>query len=232
MSSFVLGIPRCGEPPEIFRATTQAALESALLPSTKIIVDNGDEPLGDVAGFDVLRPGSNIGCAGAWNLLCKTAFGNASTAILINGDCAVAPDTFARIMASREHVVCAQGFSCFRIDREVWQRIGEFDEQYYPCYWEDTDYRRRLHLAGVAIEEWPLEETSRPSYGRAVYSSGITHGWLKEGAGYQGWTGERQAWFLKRWEANRDRYVAKWGGMPGSETHSVPFGGASPQPDA
>ena len=223
--SFVLGIPRCAEPPAIFGATIKAALASTAQPLARIIVDNGDGPLDPVAGFELLRPGRNIGCAGAWNVLCRAGFERgADSVILINGDCAVAPDTFARMLASAHKLVAAQGFSCFRIDRGLWQSIGEFDEAYYPVYWEDTDYRRRLGLAGEVIDEWPLVEIARPSYGRAVYQSGITHGWLIEGAGYQGWTGERQAWFHERWKANRDRYVAKWGGMPGEETLSTPFG--------
>lgn len=223
--AFFLGIPRCAEPPAIFGPTIEAALASTAQPESRAIVDNGDEPLGEVIGFDVLRPGRNVGCAGAWNLLCRTGFERgADSVILINGDCAVAQDTFERMLASERRLVAAQGFSCFRIDRAVWETVGEFDEEYYPVYWEDTDYRRRLALAGEAIDEWPLKEVARPSHGRATYQSGITHGWLVEGAGYQGWTGERDAWFRKRWEANRDRYVAKWGGMPGAETHATPFG--------
>jgi hypothetical protein len=224
--AFVLGITRYAEPPAIFGATIEAAVASSAQPSSRIIVDdNGNAPLGEIAGFEVLRPDRNIGCAGAWNLLCRTGFERgADSVFLINGDCAVAPDTFARMMASERRLVAAHGFSCFRLDRAVWQAIGEFDEQYYPAYWEDTDYRRRLQLAGEVLDEWPFEETARPSYGRAVYRSGITHGWLIEGTGYQGSTGEKQAWFQKRWEANRERYVAKWGGMPGEETFSTPFG--------
>jgi hypothetical protein len=223
--SFVLGIPRCAEPPAIFEATIAGVRTSAAQPIARLIVDNGDAPLEPVDGFEIERPFKNIGCAGAWNLLCRTGFElGADSVILLNGDCAVAPDTFARMMASPRRLVAAQGFSCFRIDRGLWQTIGEFDEAFYPAYWEDTDYRRRLALAGELVDEWPLKEIARPSYGRATYASGITHGWLIEGAGYQGSRGEKQAWFEERWKANRDRYVAKWGGLPGAETFRTPFG--------
>jgi len=227
---FVLGIPRCNEPPSVFEETLQAARESALQPDHTVLVDNGDQPFEGwtpIYGCVVVRPGRNVGCAGAWNIVLRLAFAtlDADSAILLNGDCAVGKDTFGRMLASPARLVCAHGFSCFRIDRALWNAIGEFDEEYWPVYWEDTDYRRRLALAGEPIEEWPLEEVGRPSHGRAVYASGITHG-KSDAGGYQGWTGDKRAWFQERLEANRQRYIAKWGGLPGSERFSTPFGEA------
>jgi GT2 family glycosyltransferase len=225
---FVLGIPRCNPPPTIFHETLKALQASTLAPVRKIIVDNGDEPLGrdarfDVTRFDVIRPSTNVGCAAAWNMILYRAFIELAvpTAILINDDCAVAPDTFERMLASERGVVCAQSFSCFRIDVAVWDQIGPFDEAFYPAYWEDTDYRRRLALAGVSIDEWPYDVVST-ALGRTTYSSGITHGKYQEGS-YQGWTGAKLAWFHECLEKNRLRYVAKWGGMPGAETYTTPF---------
>jgi hypothetical protein len=225
---FVLGIPRCNEPAGLLDETLRAVRASSLAPAHTVLVDNGDEAFAgwaDVHDAVVVRPGRNVGCAGAWNLVLRLAFGTlgAESAVLVNGDCAVGPDTFARMLGSPARVVCAHGFSCFRLDQAVVRTVGEFDEEYWPVYWEDTDYRRRLALAGEPIEEWPLEEVGRPSHGRAVYASGITHG-KSELEGYQGWTGERLVEFQARLEANRQRYIAKWGGLPGSETFRTPFG--------
>jgi hypothetical protein len=206
-----------------------------------MIIDNGDIALDlDDVGLDslpattvsVFRPGGNIGCAGAWNQICDYGLGSAparvTSVIMINGDCAVAPDTFQRMLTyDYPALVCAQGFSCFRIDREIWQKVGPFDEGYYPVYWEDTDYRYRCKLAGVEIKEWPAgldQVVSRPSFSRAKYESGITHGWMIEGKGYQGWTGEKQQWFENRWRANKQRYEDKWGGPQGEERFTTPFG--------
>jgi hypothetical protein len=222
---FVLGVTRYNEPDSIWNETIESALASTLQPVRRFVIDDGENPLGNVNGFEVLKPDFNIGCAGSWNLLCRVVFDELriGTAIILNGDCAVAVDTFSRMMASASRVVAAIGFSAYRLDEQVWRRIGEFDEEYYPAYWEDTDYRRRLQLSDEPIDEWPIEEVSRPSFGRATYSSGITHGWRLENSGYQGSTGEKLEWFQKQWEANRDRYIAKWGGMPGSETYNKPF---------
>jgi GT2 family glycosyltransferase len=223
---FVLGIARRNEPTVLFEETLGAARASAVAPDYTILVDNGDEPFAAApVHCVVVRPATNVGCAGAWNIVLRLAFGTlaAESAILLSADCAVAPDTFGRMLASPASVVCALGFSCFRLDQAVWRTVGEFDEAFWPAYWEDTDYRRRLALADVAIEEWPLEETAHPSPGRARYASGITHGKSDLG-GYQGWKGKRLARFQARLAANRERYVAKWGGLPGEETFSTPFG--------
>lgn len=222
---FALGIPRCNEPAAIFAETIAAVRASRAQPERGLIIDNGDVRLGHVDEFAVLRFKRNIGCAGAWNTILRAAFmGNEfEHAIVLNADCAVAPDTFEKLLASKCGVALAMGFSCFRIDRVVWQAVGPFDEMYYPCYWEDADYRVRLRHANFTIDEWPFEEVARPSFGRALYSTGITHGWRLEDAGYQGWKGDKAAWFQARWCANRDHYVAKWGGMPGEEKFSTPF---------
>lgn len=235
MKSFVLGIGHCNEPVWIFDETLGAAADSAI-PLDQfagvVVNDNGDTALESQivhAFFDpsralVHRTGVNTGCAGGWNFMLRHAFERADSAIILNGDCAVALDTFEKMIAAPGPIVCGHGFGCFRIDRELYERIGPFDEAFWPCYFEDTDYRRRLEIAGVAIDEWPFHEVSRPSFGRATYSTGITHGWRLEEAGYQGWTGEKLAEFGKRWEANRDRFIAKWGGERGHETFTTPFG--------
>jgi hypothetical protein len=58
--SFVLGIPRCNETSDIFGEAVAAARTNTLPPIAAIIIDNGDSPLGSVAGFEVRRPPENI----------------------------------------------------------------------------------------------------------------------------------------------------------------------------
>jgi GT2 family glycosyltransferase len=40
-------------------------------------------------------------------------------------------------------------FSAFMINRKCWSDIGEFDEGFFPAYYEDNDYHRRINLAGM-----------------------------------------------------------------------------------
>ena len=40
------------------------------------------------------------------------------------------------------------GFACVVIKKEVWEKIGYFDEQFAPCMYEQEDYCLRAKLAG------------------------------------------------------------------------------------
>jgi hypothetical protein len=143
--------------------------------------------------------------------------------ILLNADCAVMPDTFERMLASTAPIMCAYGFGCFLMSEAVWRDVGDFDEAFYPVYFEDTDYRFRCKLAGVALEEWAVSDLESIYPGRDRAPTGIVHG-KHDPEGYQGWRGEKLAWFNARWEANRQRYLAKWGGDVGQERFTSPFG--------
>lgn len=234
--SFVVGIPRCNEPPEIFAATLTAVRANTMKPAFVTIIDNGDEPLeineamwpSDFYDYPLIvdRPNHNIGCAGAWNRIRR---GNVfyKKAIILNADCEVPPDTFERVLEPPSPVImCAFGFGCFRLDAEIFEKVGPFDEAFYPVYFEDSDYRYRLKLAGIPIIEWPFVEKERLTFGRARYTTGFAHGWRHDdGRGYQGWTNDKLTWFYRRWELNRDRFIAKWGGLPGEEKFTEPFNG-------
>ena len=221
---FVLGVPRYSEPAAILDETLRAVQASAVVPAYTIIVDNGDERMAETSGEHVVvRPSANVGRAGAWNIVLRLAFETLTVkrVILLDGDCAVAPDTFARMLAPASRVVLAHGFSCFRLDEALWQVVGEFDEEFWPISMEDADYRRRLALANEPVEEWPIEERSRSSRGRVTHASGITHG---PPDARNGWGARRVARFQDHLAENRVRYARKWGGPPGHETLSTPFG--------
>lgn len=232
---FVLGIPVCNEPEGILRETIVAIQTSTIAPERIVFVFNGERgktiPWSPDAGahrrwgHEILRPRRNIGCAGAWNLIHKISA--PMSLILLNADCAVAPDTFERMLDEATlddapRSVFAYAFGCFLVTEETWDRVGEFDEGFHPAYFEDADYRRRMRLSDAPIVEWPTEPSTTPAPGRARSPSGITHG-SHDPDGYQGWRGDKLAWFWQRYEANRARYVAKWGGEPEKEVYATPF---------
>jgi N-acetylglucosaminyl-diphospho-decaprenol L-rhamnosyltransferase len=41
--------------------------------------------------------------------------------------------------------------ACLAFRREVWERIGGFDEAFFPVWFEDVDFCRRIHDAGLKI---------------------------------------------------------------------------------
>lgn len=227
-ADFIVGIGRCNEPISLLIESLTAIGQSSARPRRVIIIDNGEIPLGPLQTIysyelSIVRPERNLGCAGAWNLIHKLAAPYPT--VVMNTDLMVAPSTFASMLSSSSPVVCAYGFGCFSIDAKVRREIGEFDEEFWPVYWEDTDYRRRLQLAGIVIEEWPVTAVATVAPGRTRAASGIVHG-HHEPDSYQGWTGERLAEFQCQLEANRQRYIAKWGGGHTEETFTTPWNSA------
>jgi GT2 family glycosyltransferase len=82
--------------------------------------------------------------------------------------------------------------------------VGLFDEwAFYPIYFDDNDYFRRCELGGI---EW-VEYNGSISHDR---SSTIKDPHLAEQNS-------------RTFQMNRDRYVAKWGGLPGHECYSRPY---------
>jgi hypothetical protein len=95
-------------------------------------------------------------------------------------------------------------FSCFATTKKLLEVIGPFDEHFVPAYFEDNDMHRRIQLAGFEAYAyspyWHYRSvTVRTDPERARE--------LSSGA---------QA-------RSRDYYIAKWGGMPGSEIFPTPF---------
>ena len=59
----------------------------------------------------------------------------------------------------------AGAFLMFR--REVWQRLGGFDTQFHPLWFEDVDFLKRAHLLGLKIEYLP-EVTAKHLGGHSI----------------------------------------------------------------
>jgi GT2 family glycosyltransferase len=56
-------------------------------------------------------------------------------------------------------------FLMFR--REVWQRLGGFDTQFHPLWFEDVDFVKRAHALGLKIQYLP-EVTARHQGGHSI----------------------------------------------------------------
>ena len=113
-------------------------------------------------------------------------------------------DIYEYKIPKKEELVEAPEFSCFMTKIETVNKIGLFDTQYYPAYFEDNDYHYRLKLASMKSLK-----TNRAVYYH--YGSRTIKQSKKileiSNAGYA---------------INRDYYESKWGGLPGHETRKVP----------
>lgn len=103
-------------------------------------------------------------------------------------------------------------FSCFCVDRRLFEIVGKFDENFVPAYHEDNDMHRRIQLAGY-------EGYAVTPYWH--YRSGTIRG-----------DGERRAVLDGGgFAASRSYYCRKWGVLDdgrnpiGRETYTAPFNG-------
>lgn len=95
-------------------------------------------------------------------------------------------------------------FCCFNV--EAVKAAGEWDWRGLPWYFADSDYYRRLKLAGYSHEHLNLKITHLPSQTRASDRN-------------------IERIILAQIKAFQAYYQAKWGGPPEHEVFTVPFNG-------
>ena len=129
-----------------------------------------------------------------------------------HGDMFTDQVNWERMNAARPEWQPGPDFSCFCVDHRLFERVGRFDENFDPCYFEDNDMHRRIQLAGyegyAVTPYWHYRSMTRRS------------------------DPERNA-FLDSggFAASRSYYCEKWGApddgaIPiGRETYTVPFNG-------
>lgn len=202
----------------------QSAATSERPPDRYVVIDNGGTLWDEgkpaaVRGLPLLvdMPGENLGCARSWNTIAKMTLFNDDTALLLVGDDVILQEnTTAEMLRAMEtqdaDFVTARpgGFSCFMVRRRLFEKIGYFDEQFWPAYFEDNDFHRRMQLSGVCKEVEAAAEFEHANGGSQTMAS---------------FNKQERIEHNKRFEANRARYVSKWGGLPHEETFDEPYNG-------
>src|SRR5262245_38462868 len=202
---FALGIPTLC-PHGLLRACIASALAGTRPPHVVFVVDNGGGFAHPDARVRVLNPSANLGVARSWNLLHKVA--NRLPLIISNDDIRFAPDTCAIALATPGPFVAICAWACFLQREECWQAVGEYDERFWPAYFEDNDYHYRMRLAGL--------DYVVPAGGAVGHAGSATLQALPEV--------HRQR-VAHHFELNREYYARKWGGPPGAERFARPFDG-------
>jgi GT2 family glycosyltransferase len=96
-------------------------------------------------------------------------------------------------------------FSCFMVRPNILDKVGYFDENFVPAYYEDNDYHYRINLSGHKA----FSTTSAPylHYGSQSMKEATSHT-------------QDHGWFFP---SNSFYYVSKWGGDPGNEIFVTPY---------
>lgn len=156
----------------------------------------------------------NLGVAGSWNLgVNKVLNGQLDWLVIISAavrfgmpggkDFIELLDVkLDRIALEAAHGI---GWHLIAFRREVFEKVGLFDENFYPAYYEDIDFGRRVSL-GFDLDP-PYWEKVSVDVAIAGFAHGINLGHVqasdKSMLGY---------------------YTKKWGDKPGYERWNRPFG--------
>lgn len=182
-----------------------------------IIVDNGNQnieiPLNLKEKVIVYTPEKNLGVAASWNFIMKTGFEylNADYVMFLNDDIVLGYNSqqiLEILNRCPNYYLIVGGYywSSFFISQEGYEAVGKFDENFYPAYFEDNDYNRRLSLInGDGIKRSFYVKEFVPKIKR------------------NSMTIKRDPTINKNFEDNKKYYVKKWGGFPRQEKFKTPF---------
>ena len=192
------------------------------------VVDNGgklhdyiDENSDLLQRVNVYSPHKNIGVSASWNFIMHNFCSD--IALLVNDDVTfcknslkiirkfIDKDTKNGIWTTSART--ANNFSCFAISKKFFEKIGDFDESFYPAYFEDNDYAFRIKLAKeefVYIDDVVCNHDGSSTLKKFDSNQMEDH--------------------HKSFRKNRDYYMAKWGGMPEYERFTIPFAGGTYAP--
>lgn len=172
-----------------------------------LVIDNGKQDIVKTINSRVFVPEVNMGVAGSWNYICKEIFKKHDYAVLLNDDVYLGYNTerVNQVIEKYPNTLIQSyvSWSVVIISKHLYNLIGEFDEIFYPAYYEDSDYLYRMKLNGIRQE---VSAELNPEVVRISM------------------TQEKAPDFVNTsMQANRNRYIAKWGGLPLLESYLIPY---------
>lgn len=108
-----------------------------------------------VVNLWVIRVPFGLGLVGAWNLVVKST-PYAPYWVLVNDDAWFEPGSLAKIYAEVDiqalnFVDIVPQWSCVVFGEGMIDKVGLYDERFYPLYFDDNDLERRVRHHGVSV---------------------------------------------------------------------------------
>jgi GT2 family glycosyltransferase len=204
--SFAIGIPTLNRW-DLLRPALWKYLQD--FPHTHIyVLDNGNQQKEiERPTIHYINQKQNIGVAASWNILCDRIYGdNNKFALIMNDDIYLGRNEYqiGNLLHYQKgsFFVTPKDWCVFVAPVQTYQEVGRFDEN-FMAYCEDRDYQYRLKLAGKGITRW---EMIMP----LIYRNNSTS--------------DKNPDVLKWAQQSQEYYIRKWGGEPGAEIFSLPFG--------
>lgn len=190
---------------DTLRTCIESSLQGDIVPSKILIIDNSAGQLRQHEFYDlpvyIHTPSSNWGCARSWNWFMGQ---NEDMIVIANDDIIFNTKTIASLVEAYEEdpyrffAPCAGSniFSCFLLPKQVFNAVHAFDQQFWPAYFEDDDYTKRINQAGIPF---------------CFTGAGYGHVGSATLASY---TPEEMSLHHQQFNMNRERFITKWGALP------------------
>ncbi len=110
-----------------------------------LIIDNGGE-FKTNRDIKVLNMPANLGLSASWNLGIK-CFPHAKYWLFASADTRwseTALQEIDNISGSDKLILTNDAYGCFSVGENVVEKVGLFDEYFYPIYFEDNDFHERV----------------------------------------------------------------------------------------
>lgn len=190
------------------------------IPDHILIVDNSGGKLKRDRLLDFHFPkldvitSDNIGLASAWNLAFDLPF---NKCIITNEDTMILPHGIEAVIDLMDKHQKHPFFTGENYNFKFWamhpiqadELVGRFDDAFYPAYYEDVDYWRRMQLAGL---DFKTPETK-------ILKNALSKSVVRNESSGKTFISQMQRCI----DSNDYRYKQKWGGGPGNEVYMKPF---------
>jgi glycosyltransferase involved in cell wall biosynthesis len=172
---------------------------SILDKSKLLIIDNSPNGFCKKYGVETLYFPENMGVGRSWNIGLKR--GHEYT-VLLSASMQIKGSLEEWLRQANDWGVYSyDSWHLIGIRKATVDKIGLIDENFYPAYYEDNDYMRRMRLGGCDFVRIPIEVIS------AGNAMSIKNGVVPD---------------FGRCE---EHYKKKWGGLPGQETFNKEYNG-------
>jgi GT2 family glycosyltransferase len=173
-----------------------------------LVIDNTKDGIGKRPGIQYEHHPENLGCSRSWNIGARKVVNGKLDYLIIISATILFEDGMRGFIEDLENNENRWGLETQHIwhlialSRKMIERCGYFDENYYPAYFEDSDYIRRWELSGIHN---PMSSTHRLPKVHAA-------------ATHQGDALSMKSGIKVNMEACRNYFIKKWGYEPRYDT--------------
>lgn len=188
--------------------------QGSILPDKYVIFDNGKRLNNQIKNDRAtsITPSSQVSVAKTWNWFIANT---SDIRIIINDDIIFYKDTLEKFVNGMDCTTISHPenlgmfrYSFFSLPDEVVSKVGVFDEEFFPAYYEDTSYNYRLELAGLHTFE--IKDCN------VIHRTNQTISYFNH---------NQLTAHHANFQRNENTYVRMWGGLPGHEQYTLKYNG-------